>query len=57
MKHFTFIAIVLGLSFFSCNNDDAEVEGMPEEFKKNPTTVEWEKTTHDFWNDPSRYGG
>lgn len=48
MKHFKLIAIALGILTLSCTNDNAEVEEMPEKFKNNPTTVEWETQMHDF---------
>ncbi|MEZ4938652.1 MAG: DUF1573 domain-containing protein [Crocinitomicaceae bacterium] len=52
MKHFKLIGLLIGFLILSCNNDDAEVGEMPDEFKKNPTTVEWEKQFHDFGTIP-----
>lgn len=44
--------MMLGFFTISCSNYDAEVGEMPEEYKKNPTTVEWETETHDFGTIP-----
>ncbi len=51
MKHIALLTMFIAL-FTSCSNDDAEVKEMPDEYKKNPTTVEWEKQTHDFGTIP-----
>jgi hypothetical protein len=51
-----FFPILIAISFLtvSCNNEDSEKvnnnssEKMPEEYKNNPTSVEWETQMHDF---------
>lgn len=50
MRHLTLLPLFI-LLFTSCSNDNAE-NGDDDKYKKNPTTVEWEKQDHDFGTIP-----
>lgn len=58
MKAFHILIAILLFTTYSCN-DSAEMDTpkdkevvVPDEYKKNPTTVEWETSMHDFGQIP-----